>query len=71
MLCGLLAADGVLYAESDIGYRFAFDSADGFPFREVDMGSFGVSRACTVSAGVVYFGSRDGRVYAFAAPRPG
>ena len=34
------------------------------------MGSFGDSRAYTVSDGVVYFGSRDGSVYAFAAPRP-
>ena len=70
MLCGRLVADGVLYAESEIGHRFAFDIADGFPFREVDMGSFGDSRSCTVSDGVVYFGSRDGRVYAFAVPRP-
>ena len=65
-----MVADGVLYAESEIGHRFAFDIADGFPFREVDMGSFGDSRSCTVSDGVVYFGSRDGRVYAFAVPRP-
>ena len=61
-------SDGILYAESESGYLTAIDTTDGFPIWNYDKGNTRDSRAYTVSDGVVYLGTVDRQVNAFAAP---
>ena len=60
--------DGVLYAESSDGLLRALRAATGEEIWQLRKGYFDGIPSYTVSGGVVYVGSLDGRVYAFTAP---
>ena len=62
-----VVVDGVLYAESDGGHLQALDASTSEPIWSFQKGYFSGIRSFTIADGVVYVGSLDGGVYAFAA----
>ena len=63
--------DGVFYAESSDGNLRALNAATGEELWVFQKGYFDGVPSYTVAGGVVYVGSLDGGVYAFAAPAGG
>ena len=67
-LQSLSVADGVLYAESDLGSLMAIDASDGAFIRDFQTGYILGVRLYTVNDGVVYVSSLPGGVQAYLAP---
>ena len=63
--------NGFLIAESSDGYLRALDAATGQGVWSYSKGYFDGVKSYTVEGGVLYVGSLDGNVYAFAVPSAG
>ena len=63
--------NGVLIAESSDGYLRALDAATGQELWSFSKGYFDGVKSYTIDGGVMYVGSLDGSVYAFAFPGAG
>ena len=68
MMTSPMVVEGVLYAESSDGNLRALDSATGEVVWSFQKGYFSGVQSYTVADGVLYVGSLDNSIYAFAAP---